>query len=303
MLLVKQSTATHLAIYVVEDDHLTPKTGLVSGDFTVKQISKNAGAFGALTLTITERAYGWYDVTLASGDVDTLGMSVVHLEAVGIDAVDIAMLVIAFDLSSATVTPGAGSITAAVIADGAIDAATFAAGAITATVVADGAIDAATFAANAITAAVIADGAIDAATFAAGAVNAAAIADGAIDAATFAAGAINAAAVADGTIDAATFAAGAINAAAIATDAIGSDELAASAVTKIVNGVLAGVIDGARTIKGVLTRLDAVLKGKATGLNSVLATFYKDDGITKAVEATQDPDLGTRDAASTAAGD
>lgn len=61
--------------------------------------------------------------------------------------------------------------------------------------------------ANAITAAAIADAAIDAATFAAGAINAAAIADAAIDAATFAAGAINAAAIANGAIDAATFAA------------------------------------------------------------------------------------------------
>ena len=60
---------------------------------------------------------------------------------------------------------------------------------------------------NVITAAAIADGAIDAATFAANAITAAAIADGAIDAATFAAGAINAAAIANAAIDNATFAA------------------------------------------------------------------------------------------------
>lgn len=71
------------------------------------------------------------------------------------------------------------------------------------------------FAANAITAAVIADGAIDSATFAANAINAAAIADGAIDAATFAANAINAAAIADGAIDAATFATNAVSATAL----------------------------------------------------------------------------------------
>lgn len=51
---------------------------------------------------------------------------------------------------------GSGAITAAVIANGAIDAATFAAGAIDASAIADGAIDAATFAADAITAAKIA---------------------------------------------------------------------------------------------------------------------------------------------------
>lgn len=65
-------------------------------------------------------------------------------------------------------------------------------------------------AANAITAAAIADGAIDAATFAAGAINAAAIADGAIDAATFAAGAIDAAAIATDAIGAAEISAAAV---------------------------------------------------------------------------------------------
>jgi hypothetical protein len=67
-------------------------------------------------------------------------------------------------------------------------------------------------AADVVTAAAIANGAIDAATFAAGAINAAAIADGAIDAATFAAGSITATVIADGAIDAATFAANALDA-------------------------------------------------------------------------------------------
>lgn len=52
------------------------------------------------------------------------------------------------------------------------------------------------FDANFLTAALIANGAIDAATFAAGAIDAAAVANAAIDAATFAAGALNAAALA-----------------------------------------------------------------------------------------------------------
>lgn len=64
----------------------------------------------------------------------------------------------------------ADAITAAKVADGTIDAATFAAGAI----------NAAAIAADAITAAKVADGTIDAATFAAGAINAAAIAADAI---------------------------------------------------------------------------------------------------------------------------
>lgn len=63
-------------------------------------------------------------------------------------------------------------------------------GAITAAKIADNAIDAGAIAADAITAAKIADGAIDAATFAAGAINAAAIATNAIDADALAADAV-----------------------------------------------------------------------------------------------------------------
>jgi hypothetical protein len=74
-------------------------------------------------------------------------------------------------------------------------------------------------------------------------------------------------------------------------------------VTEIVAAVWAFVIDGAETAKGVLARMDAVNKGKATGLNSATATFYRADGVTKAIEATQDVSAGTRDAATTATGD
>lgn len=104
------------------------------------------------------------------------------------------------------------SITAAVIATGAIDSDAIADNAIDAGAIAAGAIAADAFAAGAIDAAAIANGAIDAATFAAGAIDAAAIADGAIDAATFAAGAIDAASIAANAIDAATFAADALQA-------------------------------------------------------------------------------------------
>lgn len=123
-------------------------------------------------------------------------------------------------LAANTITPTSiqnDAITAAKIADGAIDAPTFAAGAINAAAIAN----------DAITAAKIADGAIDANTFAAGAINAAAIA----------ADAITAAKIADGAIDAATFSAGAIDAAAIAPNAIGASELAADAVAEIAAGV------------------------------------------------------------------
>jgi hypothetical protein len=65
-------------------------------------------------------------------------------------------------------------------------------------------------AADVVTAAAVANGAIDAATFAAGAIDAAAIANGAIDAATFAAGAIDAAAIAADAIGSSELAATAV---------------------------------------------------------------------------------------------
>lgn len=134
----------------------------------------------------------------------------------------------------------AGTVTAAAIATGAIDA----------DAIADNAIDAGAIAADAITAAKIADGAIDAATFAAGAITATVIADGAIDAATFAAGAINAAAVADGAIDRATFAADtglqAIRSNTAQTGASGSITLdaSASAVDDFYNDALVLITGG-----------------------------------------------------------
>jgi hypothetical protein len=107
---------------------------------------------------------------------------------------------------------------------------------------------------DSITAAVIANGAIDAATFAAGAITATVIADGAIDAGAIAADAITAAKIADGAIDAATFAAGAIDAAAIAANAIGASELAADAAAEIADAILdrdmsTGTDSGSTTVR------------------------------------------------------
>jgi hypothetical protein len=207
---------------------------------------------------------------------------------------------------SGAITAGsiaADAITAAKIADGAIDAATFAAGAITAT----------SIAADAITAAKVADGTIDAATFAAGAITASAIAadaitaakiaDGAIDAATFAAGAINASAiaadaitaakVADGTIDAATFAAGAIDAAAIAANAIGSSELADTAAVKVADALLdrdmsTGADSGSTTVRTVRQAL-RFLRNKWS-ISGTTLTVTKEDDSTSSWTSTVSTD-------------
>lgn len=48
-------------------------TGLLTGDWT-KRISKASGAFAAMTVTITEKEGGFYDVVMDSGHTDTLGI-------------------------------------------------------------------------------------------------------------------------------------------------------------------------------------------------------------------------------------
>ncbi len=69
------------------------------------------------------------------------------------------------------------------------------------------------------------------------------------------------------------------------------------------DAVLEASHESGRTLKGVFRRLDALMTGKATGLLGVLATFFRPDGVTKAIEATQNTTLGTRDTASTVGGD
>jgi hypothetical protein len=71
----------------------------------------------------------------------------------------------------------------------------------------------------------------------------------------------------------------------------------------VTTAIFAYAHESGRTILGVMRRLDALLVGKATGLLGTLATFYRADGVTKAIEATQDTTLGTRTAASTVGGD
>lgn len=61
--------------------------------------------------------------------------------------------------------------------------------------------------------------------------------------------------------------------------------------------------ESGRTLLGLFRRLESLLTGKATGLLSTTATFYRPDGVTKAIEATQNTDAGTRETASTVGGD
>lgn len=58
-----------------------------------------------------------------------------------------------------------------------------------------------------------------------------------------------------------------------------------------------------RTVKGALKRLDQLLTGKHTGMSGAVWTMYDADGTTPLVQANQNASAGTRDAATTIAGD
>ena len=194
---LKQATASQevpLGYFVDSTDGNTAETGLTIANTDIK-IWKT----GATTLAdknsggATHIAGGVYYAVLDATDTDTAGPLVIFIHATGALSVRVECVVLVANVYDSLIGGSdalqvhaneitANLITATAIADGAIDAATFAAGAITATVIADGAIDAATFAAGAITATVVADGTIDAATFAAGAITATVIATGAVDA-------------------------------------------------------------------------------------------------------------------------
>jgi len=69
---LKQSTAITVPFFAhdVSGDGVT---GMTDGGFT-KRISKNGGAFGAMTVTITEMENGWYSFPLSTSHSDTLGI-------------------------------------------------------------------------------------------------------------------------------------------------------------------------------------------------------------------------------------
>ncbi|MFZ2540711.1 MAG: hypothetical protein WAW75_02935 [Gallionella sp.] len=72
---IKQSTSTPILIFA-HDVNGDGVIGLVDGGFT-KRISKNGGAFGAMTVTITEAENGFYSLTLSTSHTDTVGIMTV----------------------------------------------------------------------------------------------------------------------------------------------------------------------------------------------------------------------------------
>jgi hypothetical protein len=89
----------------------------------------------------------------------------------------------------------------------------------------------------------------------------------------------------------------------MAANTITAAATAADFSVEVAAALLATVLEGSRTVKGVLRRMDALITGKATGLIGTVYALFAADGTTKLVEATQSVVLGTRVSASTVAGD
>ena len=69
---IKQSTGITIPFFL-QDSNGDPVTGQADVSFT-KRISKNGGAFAAMTVTITEMENGWYSFPLSTAHSDTLGL-------------------------------------------------------------------------------------------------------------------------------------------------------------------------------------------------------------------------------------
>ena len=69
---IKNATAITVPFFA-HDVNGDGVTGLVDGGFT-KRISKNGGAFAAMTVTITEMENGWYSFPLSTAHSDTNGI-------------------------------------------------------------------------------------------------------------------------------------------------------------------------------------------------------------------------------------
>lgn len=155
---LKQSTALDILIFA-HDANGDGVTGIVDGSWT-KRISKAGAAFAAMTVTITERENGWYQLTLSSSHTDTLGILTCSFSAAGVKRVNVQFRVhvrvyddFAFPASAgqSLAVNGSGQVTAASVASGGITAASFAAGAIDAAAIATDAIGSAELAASAVT--------------------------------------------------------------------------------------------------------------------------------------------------------
>lgn len=104
--LLKQSTNRNVEVLMIDaSDNVTGKTGLT---LTITA-SKDGGAFGSISPTVTELSSGWYSLALTSAHTNTLGDLALHITGTGANATDIRDQVVA-DLPGATVSSVTGDV-------------------------------------------------------------------------------------------------------------------------------------------------------------------------------------------------
>lgn len=155
---LKLSTALTVPFFA-HDANGDGVTGIADGSWT-KRISKNGGAFAAMTVTITEMENGWYSMPISTSHSDTLGLLSISLSAAAAKRVNLQFRVhtrLADDLAY----PSTSGRAMDVDASGGVEVGSFQTGAITAGAFTAGAIDAAAIAADAIGSAEFAQAAAD----------------------------------------------------------------------------------------------------------------------------------------------
>lgn len=107
--LTKDAAVNVMVLMVDSADHITALSGLSLSC----ELSKDGGAFSAISPSVTEAGNGWYRVQLTATDTDTYGDLVLHVTASGADPSDVVSQVrdIAQEvLTAATVAPIAANI-------------------------------------------------------------------------------------------------------------------------------------------------------------------------------------------------
>lgn len=144
----KQSTALDIVFFAF-DSNGDGVTGKVDGDWT-KRISKNGAAFGAMTVTVTERENGFYHAQLSTSHTDTLGVLTCSFSASGVKRVNLQFRVharVPDDLAYPTTSGRSMDVDAS----GGVEVGSFQAGALTSAAFATDAITSTVLAASAIT--------------------------------------------------------------------------------------------------------------------------------------------------------
>lgn len=94
------NTSANIMVFMTDvNDHVTGKAGLA---LTITA-SKDGGAFGAITPTVTERGNGWYALALTAAHTDTLGDLALHVTGTGADPTDLLLRVTNYATTAAAI--------------------------------------------------------------------------------------------------------------------------------------------------------------------------------------------------------